>query len=336
MKKFIVALIVLLIIFIPKELKAASVKVKGVPVFDQYPELPTGCEATSLAMLLNWGGVSVSKFDVADSLPKGPKVNEVDGNWTGGNPNVAFVGDPYSEKDGSFGVFEGPILQTINTYLPGKGINMTGQSFDSLLSIVENGKPVMVWTTIDQKQTYLSASWEDEAGSTVNWYRYEHAVVLTGIEGEHVIVHDPYTGSVEHYNRSLFERNWASMGKRAVTLGLPAGEVVTEQPEAEPVETNEISEASAPEEESVSFTSVISSEATDNKEELQEDSDDPPGPEAVIVVENTEEEETKEKRPETLEQSVHIWWKDFLAVAIEPVKFVFDSLTDWKVVFNDQ
>lgn len=192
-------------------------KVNGIPVFNQYPELPTGCEATALAMLLNWGGVTVDKYDVVDALPKGEKVRLVDGEWLGANPDVEFVGDPYSD-DGSFGVFEGPILATIEKLASCKGVNLTGLAFESVLDFIRSGKAVMAWTTIEQKPTYLSKTWTDENGIIIDWYCNEHAVVITGVDSAHIIVHDPYTGKEEYYQRDLFERNWESIGKRAITL----------------------------------------------------------------------------------------------------------------------
>lgn len=194
-----------------------KLKINGVPTYYQYPELPTGCEATSLAMLLNWSGMSVSKYDVADALPKGAKVKFTDDEWKGANPNLEFVGDPYSD-DGSFGVFEGPIVATIEKFMPGKGIDLTGETFNLLLDIVQSGKPVMAWTTIEQKQTFHSKTWADGSGNVIKWHRYEHAVVIIGIDEENVIVNDPHTGREEHYDRNLFEKNWASMNQRAVTV----------------------------------------------------------------------------------------------------------------------
>lgn len=192
-------------------------KVSGVPVFNQYPELPTGCEATSLAMLLNWGGVTVSKYDVVDALPKGEKVRLLEGKWWGANPNDEFVGDPYSDE-GSFGVFEGPILKTIEKLTSCRSINLTGLEFNALLDYIQAGKAVMAWTTIGQKQTYFSKTWADNNGKTIDWYCNEHAVVITGFDDKNVIVNDPYTGKIEHYKRDLFEHNYNSMGKRALTL----------------------------------------------------------------------------------------------------------------------
>ncbi|MEW9676032.1 C39 family peptidase [Lentibacillus sp. L22] len=198
-------------------------KIDGVPTINQHPELPTGCEATSLAMLLTWAGKTVSKFAVVEKLSKGEKVRFVDGTWYGANPNDQFVGDPYTD-DGSFGVFEKPILETIDHFLPGKGVDLTGQDFEVLLNVVRSGTPVMAWTTINQNETYHSKSWQDPAGNTIDWYCNEHAVVIIGIDGDHVIVNDPYTGKEEHYDRHIFEHNWASMKKRAVTVDVDKSE----------------------------------------------------------------------------------------------------------------
>ncbi|WP_163970637.1 C39 family peptidase [Oceanobacillus halotolerans] len=227
MKRILLISLFIIVAFISffltrKKGAATTYQVKGVPTYYQYPELPTGCEATSLAMLLSWGSGDgkVSKYDVVEKLPKGDKVHEENGELRGANPDVEFVGDPYGDGD-SFGVFEGPILETIEKFMPGKGVNLTGKEFEDLLDIVRSGKPVMAWTTIEQKETYHSDTWTDRNGNTIKWYTNEHAVVITGIDGDNVLVHDPHTGKAEAYNRGLFEKNWVSMGKRAVTLDVP-------------------------------------------------------------------------------------------------------------------
>ncbi|SET18821.1 Uncharacterized protein YvpB [Oceanobacillus limi] len=193
------------------------IKIDGVPIDYQYPDLPTGCEATALSILLRWANVDTDKFDVADNLPKGREVHEVNGKWYGANPNETFVGDPYSDGS-SYGVFEKPILATIEKYLPGKGVNLTGKNFNDILQIVKNGKPVMTWTTLKQKDSYYAKSWEDNHGNIIDWYNNEHAVVIVGYDSDFIIVHDPDTGKEEHYLRERFKKNWESMGKRSVTL----------------------------------------------------------------------------------------------------------------------
>lgn len=196
-----------------------SYKIPNVPPLVQHPDLPTGCEATELAMLLNWAGLEISKYAVVDALPKGDKVHTVGGERIGANPHYEFVGDPYVD-DGSFGVFEGPILEVIEKLMPGAGVDLTGQNFDALLDIVRSGKPVMAWTTIHQRQTYHSDTWIDNEGNTIEWFCNEHAAVIIGMHGDDLLVNDPTTGQTERYARNLFEHNWASMGKRAITLNV--------------------------------------------------------------------------------------------------------------------
>lgn len=230
-KQIVLGLFLFMIIFITSSKKARAPKrntrISGVPLYYQYPDLPTGCEATSLAMLLSWGlNDPISKYAVADKLRKGPKVHEIDGELKGTHPNKAFVGDPYTDSDdGSFGVFEGPILETLEEFMPGYGVDLTGQPFEEILNIVRSGKPVMAWTTLEQRQTYYGKTWTDDDGDVIDWYQNEHAVVLTGVYGDGVIAHDPHTGKAEYYDRELFERNWASLGKRAVTLKAKINEI---------------------------------------------------------------------------------------------------------------
>lgn len=57
----------------------------NVSFINQYPNLPLGCEATSLAQLLNYKGVSVAKTKIADEMTKSPNKNQ----------NLGFVGSPY-------------------------------------------------------------------------------------------------------------------------------------------------------------------------------------------------------------------------------------------------
>ena len=60
----------------------------NVPIENQMPDLPNGCEVTSLAMLLNYYGINVTKEDLAQKIAH---VSSYDGNYRG-NPNKGFVG----------------------------------------------------------------------------------------------------------------------------------------------------------------------------------------------------------------------------------------------------
>lgn len=60
------------------ETKKSSGKIEGVPMLFQDPELPTGCEVTALAMVLQYYGFDADKCELSDVyLPKGA-VGETD------------------------------------------------------------------------------------------------------------------------------------------------------------------------------------------------------------------------------------------------------------------
>jgi uncharacterized protein YvpB len=190
----------------------------GVPVLYQYPVLPTGCEATALTMLLNWAGVEVEKEQVADSLVKEPNPFERDGKLVGGNPHRAFVGDPYDKA--SYGTFHEVIAKALDHYLPGKAWDVTGLSFEELLGHVEEGRPVVVWATIELKEPRPTDRWEDldGSGTIIQWVSPEHCMTLVGYTKTCVVIHDPHTGKQELYPRELFRLRWEQMGRQAVTV----------------------------------------------------------------------------------------------------------------------
>ncbi len=74
----------------------------------QYPELPTGCEITSLAMVLNHYKYKVDKGTLSDKYLNKGEVGKVD-------PRKQFEGDP---RDGnSYGCYAPVIVDTANKYL---------------------------------------------------------------------------------------------------------------------------------------------------------------------------------------------------------------------------
>ena len=193
-------------------------RIDGVPVILQYPLLPTGCEATALTMLLNWAGIAVEKHEVADALVKEPNPFEEAGEWKGGNPYRAFIGDPYSKE--SYGTFHGPIASLLDQYLPGRADDLTGTTFEGLLSVIDAGKPAVVWATIEMKEPRHTTSWRDirDPGTEIRWLSPEHCMTLVGYDDSRVIINDPHTGKEESYARELFQQRWEQLGRQAVTV----------------------------------------------------------------------------------------------------------------------
>lgn len=86
------------------------------PVISQLPELPRGCEVTSLAMLLQYQGVSIDKMKLAEEVQKVPFSKD----GFNGNPHDGFVGSMTSLGEPGLGVYSEPIYKLADQYLPGK------------------------------------------------------------------------------------------------------------------------------------------------------------------------------------------------------------------------
>lgn len=193
-----------------------KVEIQNVPPLNQLPSLPTGCESTSTAMLLNWAGIDVTKEEIAKALPKGNLPSWHKGKIVGGNPNEVFVGNPFSTS--GFGVFHKPIYKIINKYMPNQALDLTGQEFDIILNVVADNRPVIAWATINMETPKVNAKWFDNNGNIVTWRVPEHAVVIIGYTDTHIIVNDPLKGKKIYYDIFTFKTIWETMGKQAVTI----------------------------------------------------------------------------------------------------------------------
>ena len=77
-----------------------------VPIENQMPDLPNGCEVTSLSMLLNYYGIKVDKNELADNIAHVDSFTD-NGKYRG-NPNQGFVGH-MSIANAGWCVYNGPL-----------------------------------------------------------------------------------------------------------------------------------------------------------------------------------------------------------------------------------
>jgi uncharacterized protein YvpB len=188
------------------------------PVVKQLPELPAGCEITSLTMLLQFRGVDKGKIELAAEMPKDntPASFNSDGSiafW--GNPNTGFVGDVTREQRG-FGIYHAGLFPLLKTYVP-SAIDVTNESFDMYEQQVASGIPVVVWTTIDYNIPYKWVTWDTPIGPIKTSFA-EHAVLLVGYDEENVFLNDPISGKKQvKVNKTQFIDSWTAMGKQGLT-----------------------------------------------------------------------------------------------------------------------
>lgn len=181
----------------------------------QQPELPTGCEVTSLTMALRFAGYDVSKEELADQYLEKAAPGEV-------SYKTAFWGDPRQEE--SFGCYAPVIVKAANQYLAQHksaqiAYNLTGASLDDVLAEVRMGYPVIVWGSMYiNEEIVFSYGWEIE-GETVTWPSNEHCMLLIGFDTEtnSVIVCDPLEGIVS-YDRNAFQHHYEILEQQAIVI----------------------------------------------------------------------------------------------------------------------
>ncbi|WP_318506061.1 C39 family peptidase [Bacillus sp. T3] len=198
------------------QVQNGKIVINGVSHIQQLPELARGCEVTSLAMLLQYAGVSVDKMTLANEIKTIPFRDQ---NGLRGNPNEGFVGDIYTFENSGYGVYHGPIADLAETYLPGRIVDLSGGSIESVYNMLEEGSPVWVITNSRFAQLPESefATWNTQSGEVQITYR-EHSVLVVGYDDQNVYLNDPLADqSYTSVPRDSFEASWVQMGSQAVS-----------------------------------------------------------------------------------------------------------------------
>ena len=185
-----------------------------VPLLNQMdqPRLYNGCEVTSLAMILQFNGVNVTKNELAANVKKVPLYYS--GNLRG-NPNVGFVGD--MENGPGLSVYNGPIVDLAKEYVGEKVVNLTNSSFTDLLKTVGQGNPVWIITTTTFTPLSSFQEWDTPQGK-INITLNGHSVVITGYDKQYIYINDPFGFKNRKVERTAFIKAWEQMGSQAVVI----------------------------------------------------------------------------------------------------------------------
>lgn len=158
-----------------------------VPMITQLPELPTGCELTSAAMVLSYGSAkSLDKMTLLEVMP-----------YDDEDPNIGFVGDPRSEEGWTiYPQALGDVYENENF----KPVDLTGASVEIIEQNISDGLPVILWLG---SMHGLSL----------------HVVVLTGFDAENFYINDPLTGEKNiAYGKDIIQSYWAEEAYRALGI----------------------------------------------------------------------------------------------------------------------
>ena len=203
--------------------RAAPAAYQAVEIIYQNPELPNGCEVTSIAMVLASAGSPADKLTLyRDFLPKSD-FSQIDGRCYGPNPEKWYVGDAADLKGGWY-CFEGPAVQAANGWLEEQKSTLraravTGLDRAGLDRYARDGVPLAVWVTLGYAEPrYSEFIWTLEDGTAYQPYSNLHCVVLAGVrdDGQYIIA-DPINGFTT-VDKDAFWSSFSAMGCRAVAV----------------------------------------------------------------------------------------------------------------------
>lgn len=195
-----------------------------VALIAQEPELPNGCEVTSLAMLLAAAGYPIDKVELFETYLAHEEIAfEEGGWWSGPSPEEAYAGDA-ATVDGGWYCFQGPIVAAGDAWIDVCGgasamEDLTGLEQTELDGLLADGVPVVVWVTRDYAPPVRTEtfSWVLPSGEEYTPYTNLHCVVVAGKgEGQYRIA-DPLLGW-QDVDRDTFWASFDAMGRRAVTV----------------------------------------------------------------------------------------------------------------------
>ena len=197
---------------IPKKLKQQyKIDVKNIM---QEPELPTGCEITSLTIVLNYLGFDVDKCYMADNYLQKGQIGTVDA-------YTAFIGNPRTSW--SYGCYSPVIIESANNFLCDNNSNLraydlTGSDFEDLFYEIQENNPIIIWATMSLVEPYDMKTWNIN-GKNFTWRANLHCMVLTGYDLNKNIVYvsDPLQGNIE-YDLEIFKDRYQKMFSQAIVV----------------------------------------------------------------------------------------------------------------------
>ena len=114
------------------------------------------------------------------------------------------------------GIYDQGLSYVANKFKPNI-INGTGMDFSKIYGLIDSGRPVVVWTSVNLKDPYEHKSWiSDKTGNTITWKRFNHAVVVIGYNDDFIVVSDPIDGKIKYFNKDRFIYCYNFMGRRAL------------------------------------------------------------------------------------------------------------------------
>lgn len=182
----------------------------------QKPELPEGCEVTSLAILLNDLGFDIEHTYLADNYLEQGEVGDV-------SFYEMNVGNPRNAGK-AYGCYAPVIVKTANKYLYDmesylRAYDYTGYDVSEIYYQLSMGHLPIVWITMDFAEVYIKKPWNIN-GKDLYWKYPLHCVLMTGYDMEKgtVTLTDPLKKTPVTVSMELFEKRFRQMESQAVVI----------------------------------------------------------------------------------------------------------------------
>lgn len=195
-----------------------------VPLIQQNPDYPNGCEAVSAVMLLQYLGIDVSVSDFVDNYLQKDRIYIDDDTRYGPDPSQFYAGDPAGI---GWGIFEPGLIKSISLCLSKElgedtSFSISGSEGKMPLEFyVAGGSPVVIWATTNYKPADKIYEWKSYDGKyTYTYPEYSHAVVVTGMDENYYYVNDPLKEEKQKIDKKTLEEVFDSMGRQAVSVFL--------------------------------------------------------------------------------------------------------------------
>ena len=202
-----------------------------VPLINQNPDYPNGCEAAAATMLLNYLGIDITLEDFINNYLPMSDVYEKDGIRYGPNPAVSYAGNPADTSRG-WGTFEPVIANAITSILkeqkkenPKLEYNIYENAEKYSLKIAANQltntfTPFLIWTTIDYTEAKDIYEWFSyDKKSTYTYPKNSHVVVVTGVDENYYYINDPLKNAKNiPIEKDLLETSFDSLGRQLLLV----------------------------------------------------------------------------------------------------------------------
>jgi uncharacterized protein YvpB len=179
------------------------------------------CEEASLSMVLAFFGHPTTEQQIFNQIGIDWQHYSA-GNAGGGDPYERFVGDPNGSqvRQTGYGVYWPPIDAAAGSF--GAPVVQAGEGIApaTIYRAIRAGHPALVWVTYDMLP-HVRADYQAYDGRSIPYAGpEEHAMVVTGIDGNAVRLNDPDRGQY-WVTFARFEAAYAVYGQMGVVFGGP-------------------------------------------------------------------------------------------------------------------